>query len=249
MPPRIVRGDARFPMVERWFSTNRSGSQTLRPAGSRRGFTLIEVLVVITIIAILVALLLPAVQASRESARRMACTSKLRQIGIALHAYVDVHKMFPPEMLKHQLTDDGDLVNTNFYSSFVFLLPHLEQVALFNSINTGMGETLGADSSLTPFIENRTARNTAVDVYLCPSDTDPTHLSNYRLNRGRYRVPPNERLYDGGDNARTYSELHAVERSGSPLRNRWNRTSAQSCTVRSNGLDEMRSRFPSTISS
>ncbi|MEM1063237.1 MAG: DUF1559 domain-containing protein, partial [Planctomycetota bacterium] len=63
---------------------------------NRRGFTLIELLVVIAIIAIIVALLLPAVQQAREAARRTACKNNLKQIGISLHNYHDVHLTFPP---------------------------------------------------------------------------------------------------------------------------------------------------------
>ena len=90
----------------------------------RRGFTLIELLVVIAIIAILVALLLPAVQQAREAARRASCKNNLKQIGIALHNYHDVHRSFP---------FGGRSPTRNAGTSWRFgLLPFLEQNAIFD---------------------------------------------------------------------------------------------------------------------
>src|SRR5579872_5730558 len=95
----------------------------------RRGFTLIELLVVIAIIAVLVALLLPAVQQAREAARRVQCKNNLKQLGLALHNYHDVtSNTFPP-----------GYVNTNSdggWGWMSMLLPHLDQGPLYNMLGS-----------------------------------------------------------------------------------------------------------------
>src|ERR671912_555830 len=101
----------------------------------RRGFTLVELLVVIAIIGILVALLLPAVQAAREAARRMQCGNNLKQLGLALHNYHDTFKVFPPALLNSGHVSAG-YVTANFpegprnHSGHLFLLPFIEQTTL-----------------------------------------------------------------------------------------------------------------------
>src|SRR6056297_1446776 len=88
----------------------------------KRGFTLIELLVVIAIIAILVALLLPAVQQAREAARRSSCKNNLKQLGLAMHNYHDVHDCFPLGMVHR--------INWR-----VSILPYLEQSTIFNQLD------------------------------------------------------------------------------------------------------------------
>jgi len=97
----------------------------------RKGaFTLVEVLVVIAIIGVLVALLLPAVQAARESARRMSCSNKLRQIGLALHQHHDAYGAFPPGWAQSPFkVPQGEIVQGG-HGTFPFILPFVEQGAL-----------------------------------------------------------------------------------------------------------------------
>lgn len=136
-------------------------------ANTRRGFTLIELLVVIAIIAILIGLLLPAVQKVREAAARMSCTNNLKQIGIALHAYHDTRETFPPGAV-HTTTGDREM-----WGWAVFILPQMEQTNLYKDLAPSLNNSESAGSgSLNRFLRDNGGSliQTRLETFLCPSD-------------------------------------------------------------------------------
>jgi len=130
----------------------------------RRGFTLIELLVVIGIIAILIALLLPAVQQAREAARRAQCKNNLKQLGIAMHNYHDAHLLFPPGCIG----DVGsDPLNGKGWAWGTFLLPYIEQSPLYNSMSPS--QVTPIELLIDPL--KKSLVRTPIAAYRCPSDT------------------------------------------------------------------------------
>ena len=129
-------------------------------ATRRHGFTLVELLVVIAIIGILISLLLPAVQAARESARKMQCSSNLKQLALGVVNYNDVHHTLPPSVQFDLYTDPGQ--SDSYRANWVInVLPFIEEVDLYNQFNL---------KAYISDVSNSTARGTSISTMLCPSD-------------------------------------------------------------------------------
>ncbi len=131
-----------------------------------RGFTLVELLVVIAIIGVMVGLLLPAVQAAREAARRMSCSNNFRQLGLAMHNYESTYKQLP-----RMGTRDTD------FSVQARILPYIEQSGLYEGLDFSLPAFGGTFSGKIPHPKLANAFGTPVQTFLCPSDPGPATLS------------------------------------------------------------------------
>lgn len=150
------------------------------------GFTLIELLVTLSVIGILIALLLPAVQMSRESARRVRCRSRLRQLAVALHNYHDVHGTLPP----------GSISVGPAFTPFsgwgwgAMLLPYVDQTPLYEQVDFDVHTAGGA---------NRHTIESVIPFWFCPTDPSPSKIS--------VPAPSGQTLFVAAGN---FSGLHAM---------------------------------------
>lgn len=181
---------------------NRYFDRIVKPReGGKPGFTLVELLVVIAIIGVLVALLLPAIQAAREAARRMSCSNNLKQIGLGIHNHIDAKKHIPPAM--RYLADDWvrlpgtksdgspDYKDYNLYWGPLFsILPFVEGDATYDLI-TSYRITAYEDNKYKEINEDGTDGATKegaltdywpLSGYICPSDTDALKKKRPRHN-------------------------------------------------------------------
>ena len=177
----------------------------------RRGFTLIELLVVIAIIAVLVGLLLPAVQRARESARRIQCTNNLKQLGIALHNYHDAMKTFPPN-----LCPGGTNYNyaAGSWGVLAFLTPYVEQTNISNLMNLSLPTYTGSGAATTiAGGDPNTLKAVAsiVPLFLCPSDNGLPVDGGY----GVAQLGPTNYCANQGSGIDTLGGVAAL--AGSPL--------------------------------
>lgn len=155
--------------------------------------TLVELLVVLAIVGILSGLLLPAVQAAREAARRIQCANNLKQLGLALHNYAASHSSIPPgrlvaispfDNLTASANRNATTGNGSCFSAYAFLLPHLELSVVYDQINFNSGPDTPANDAMSV---------TQPSVFVCPSDsglrvlvqgTGFVGVTNYVLNTG-----------------------------------------------------------------
>jgi prepilin-type N-terminal cleavage/methylation domain-containing protein/prepilin-type processing-associated H-X9-DG protein len=159
--------------------------------GGRYGFTLVELLVVIAIIGMLIALLLPAVQAAREAARRMSCTNNLKQFGLALHNYHSAMDCFPGMAFNR----------TQGYSVQSRLLPYMEQAQTYATLDVTKNLYDGSFDVMPPTATFAThmiqAGTTAIPCFRCPSDSGKKHLLSSYKATGASSSDPNVSLATG----------------------------------------------------
>ena len=145
-----------------------------------RGFTLIELLVVIAIIAVLIGLLLPAVQKVREAAARIKCANNLKQLGLAMHSYLDAQGGLPAN--GNYVWNGSGVTTVNAWSAPARILPYVEQEALFRGIDFGTGYDFGAvglikDVRLSVNVTNLTNKRYAANFdnsVFAPTDPNGT---------------------------------------------------------------------------
>jgi len=174
----------------------------------RSGFTLIELLVVIAIIAVLVGLLLPAVQAVREAARKVQCKNNLKQFGLAIANYEQTTKMLPPQAggSNGGINPTGN--NNGQLSGIVMLMPYLDQASLWKKIAGSPGQ--GGWPQFTNFPHPLTT----ISVLQCPSSTHVPLVLTFSFGvTYNYGGPGRSYDFSLGDSARNISVPPAVRRS------------------------------------
>jgi prepilin-type N-terminal cleavage/methylation domain-containing protein len=158
------------------------------PTDHPRGFTLVELLVALSIVGLLIGLLLPAVARAREAARRADCLNRLHQLGVALQSFQSANGVYPCPMPPRTFHDGREWSADREFSGYYEMLPFLEQTPLYNAFNLGSKDGIGSPTFTPEMGVNQTAFRTRVQAFLCPSDPLPGRAPpspvNYRFNVG-----------------------------------------------------------------
>ena len=200
-----------------------------RKKGNSKGFTLVELLVVIAIIGILVALLLPAVQAAREAARRMQCTNNMKQIALTTHNFHDSYGRFPsngndPIWLGHRCGDGNRVHGVDAYSWLISILPYMEKTAIYDNVMSHVADAASTSPTQddtwgkfwNPWEGNqyingeRTPFNIQVEGFVCPSDGRGATKSDTDSGRTSYLGCHGDYMigWDWGENRNTRGMFH-----------------------------------------
>ncbi|MDR0609811.1 MAG: DUF1559 domain-containing protein [Planctomycetaceae bacterium] len=199
-----------------WFSNVFSEKFSTFVRSSRFGFTLVELLVVIAIIGVLIALLLPAVQAAREAARRMTCSNNQKQLSLAVHNFHDVHNRLPASAFD-QIAVNKNLTHCGFLP---LLLPFIEQEPLYS-------ELMDPNGSPQNIYRRTVANNRIIETFICPSDMNYTIDVSYTIGVVASEANNTVTSYRGcradlaGSDVDVEADMSAVNPDQLPMRRSW----------------------------